>query len=83
MTIVALTRAVAPKRVLDAHGVDSEIDRPKPGRARYRGLDGKERSRSFLRKVEAERWLRNEMALQDRGIWTDPSAGRVLFRGVG
>lgn len=60
-------------------GSIQKIDRPKPWRARYRALDGKERSRSFMRKVDAERWLRNELASQDRGAWTDPSAGRVLF----
>ena len=26
-----------------------------------------------------ERWLRNELASRDRGAWTDPSAGRVMF----
>lgn len=60
-------------------GSIQKIDRPKPWRARYRGLDGQERFRSFRRKVDAERWLRNELASQDRGEWTDPTAGRVVF----
>lgn len=54
-------------------------DRPAPWRAGYRGPDGRERSRSFHRKVEAERWLRDELQKQDRGLWIDPSAGTVPF----
>jgi integrase len=29
--------------------------------------------------VDAERWLRNELHKQDRGLWVDPSAGAVGF----
>ncbi len=50
-------------------------DRPKPWRARYRGPDGRERSRTFARKVDAERWLRDELGKADRGVWVDPTAG--------
>jgi hypothetical protein len=50
-------------------------DRPKPWRARYRGPDGRERSRRFARKVHAERWLRDELGKVDRGLWVDPTAG--------
>ena len=54
-------------------------DRPAPWRAGYRGPDGREHSRSFGRKVDAERWLRDELQKQDRGLWVDPSAGSVGF----
>ena len=54
-------------------------DRPTPWRAGYRGPDGREHSRSFRRKVDAERWLRDELQKQDRGLWVDPSAGTVGF----
>jgi integrase len=54
-------------------------DRPAPWRAGYRGPDGREHSRSFDRKVDAERWLRDELHKQDRGLWVDPSAGAVPF----
>ena len=54
-------------------------DRPAPWRAGYRGPDGREHSRSFGRKVDAERWLRDELQKQDRGLWVDPSAGAVEF----
>ncbi len=46
-------------------------------RARHRGPDGKERARDFDRKVDADRWLREEAAKVDRGEWTDPLRGRV------
>jgi integrase len=54
-------------------------DRPSPWRAGYRGPDGREHSRAFDRKVDAERWLRDELQKQDRGLWVDPSAGAVRF----
>ena len=54
-------------------------DRPSPWRAGYRGPDGREHSRSFRRKIDAERWLRDELQRQDRGLWVDPSAGAVGF----
>lgn len=54
-------------------------DRPAPWRAGYRGPDGREHSKSFRRKVDAERWLRDELHKQDRGLWVDPSAGAVGF----
>ena len=52
-------------------------DRPSPWRAGYRGPDGREHSRSFERKVDAERWLRSELQKMDRGIWVDPEAGNI------
>ena len=54
-------------------------DRPAPWRAGYRGPDRREHSRSFRRKLDAERWLRDELQKQDRGLWVDPSAGTVEF----
>ena len=46
-------------------------------RARHRGPDKRERARDFDRKVDAERWLREQAAKVDRGEWTDPLRGRV------
>ncbi|MCH8993084.1 MAG: site-specific integrase [Acidobacteria bacterium] len=54
-------------------------DRPKPWRARYRGPDGVEHSKTYRRHVDAERWLRDELGKTDRGAWIDPSAGEVDF----
>ena len=52
-------------------------DRPAPWRARYWYVDGRQRSKSFGRKVDAERWLRSELAKVDRGEWVDPELGSV------
>ena len=52
-------------------------DRTKPWRARFNGPDGRQRSKSFERKVDAERWLRAELGKLDRGEWLDPQAGRL------
>lgn len=48
-------------------------------RARYRGPDGRERSKTFDRKVDAERWLASVETEKARGQWVDPAAGRVTF----
>ena len=45
-------------------------------RARYIGPDGRERSRTFTRKVDAERFLATVDADIVRGDWVDPSRGR-------
>jgi integrase len=47
--------------------------------ARYRGPDGKERSRRFDRKVDAERWVATETADVARGSWIDPAAGKMTL----
>ena len=59
----------------------SHIEKRGPGRwrARYRGPDGRERSHTFDRKVDAERWLAQTDTQKARGIWVDPAAGRVSF----
>lgn len=48
-------------------------------RARYRGPDGRERNRSFPRKIDAQRWLTEQRSRMTRGEWVDPAASRVLF----
>lgn len=57
------------------------ITKTKAGRwkARYRVAGGQTRSRTWDRKVDAERWLRSELAKRDRGKWVDPNLGRVTF----
>lgn len=47
--------------------------------ARYRAPDRAERSRSFERKVDAERWLTSQEASKLTGAWVDPSLGRITF----
>lgn len=54
--------------------------RPKPWQARYRAPDGRQRSRQFSRKVDAERFLAAVEHDQMRGTWVDPALGKVTFR---
>jgi len=49
-------------------------------RARYKDLDGRERSRSFDRKLDAERFLAEVGHSLIRGSYRDPDAGRVTLR---
>jgi integrase len=56
-----------------------KIDRPRPWRARYTGPDGRERSKTFARKTDAERWLRFHLGAVDRGEYIDPKAGDVTL----
>lgn len=60
-------------------GSIQKIDRPKPWRARYRGPDGRQHSKSFRRKVDAERWLLTEENAALAGSWVDPQAGTILL----
>lgn len=48
-------------------------------RARYRGPDGRERSRTFTRKVDAERFLATVEVDKARGQWIDPALGKIKF----
>jgi integrase len=48
--------------------------------ATYRGPDGRERTRTFPRKVDAENWAADERSKMKRGGWIDPSAGRVTVK---
>ncbi|NOY57005.1 MAG: hypothetical protein GXP34_13620 [Actinobacteria bacterium] len=57
------------------------IDRRDNGRyrARYEAPDGRWRSRTFDRKVDAQRWLADQLSQLNRGMWIDPTAGQVAF----
>ncbi len=58
--------------------VQKRTDRPAlPWRGRYWAPDGKQRSKSFAKKTDAERWLRNELNKLDKGEWLDPAGGKV------
>jgi integrase len=46
---------------------------------RYRDPDGKQRSRNFGRKVDAERFAATTEADKVRGEWVDPDAGSITF----
>ena len=57
-------------------------DRREQGRGwrlRYRGPDHRERSRSFRRKVDAERFAVAVESSKLRGEWVDPQLGKTTF----
>jgi integrase len=64
--------------VEDLRGKKQGQGRPR-WRARYRDPSGRERSRSFARKVDAERFLVSIEDAKLRGAYVDPAAGRVPF----
>ncbi len=46
-------------------------------RARYRGPDGRERSKTFARRIDAERFLAAMEHSKSIGAFVDPALGRV------
>jgi integrase len=48
-------------------------------RARYIDPNGQERSKSFSRKVDAERFVATVESGKLQGTWTDPTRGKVTF----
>jgi len=48
-------------------------------RARYRDPDGRERSRTFARRVDADRWLTSVEHAKLSGGYIDPALARVTF----
>jgi integrase len=49
-------------------------------RVRYLDPAGSERSRSFDKKTDAQRFMNSTAADVDRGTWTDPAAGKMTLR---
>jgi integrase len=49
-------------------------------RARYRGPDGRERSKTFERRADAEQYLASIEHSKSTGVYVDPSGGRVTVR---
>jgi hypothetical protein len=61
-------------------GSIQRVDRSKPWQARYWGPDGRQHSKSFARKVDAERWLKVSEAAALKGepasmsrLWPTPA----------
>jgi len=48
--------------------------------ARYRGPDGRERSKQFARRLDAERFLAAAEVTKAEGSWVDPARGRMRLR---
>lgn len=59
--------------------VEHRKDRPKPWRAKWRDPAGKECSRSFRLKREAERYLASVEVAKDAGTYVDPAKGRTVY----
>ena len=53
--------------------------RGKKWQATVRGPDGRERTKTYARKADAERWASIMEADKARGQWIDPNAGRLTF----
>ncbi len=66
----------------DADGKRVRTDRYGRGdrwRARWFDPDGRERSRSFARKLDAEQFLVGVESDKSRGLYVDPAAGRITL----
>lgn len=48
-------------------------------RARYRDLSGRMRSKTFTRKADAERFVREEAVSLERGAWIDPRSAEMTL----
>jgi integrase len=48
-------------------------------KARYRTPNGSTRSKTWDRKIDAERWLRDQLGKLDRSEWVDPRLSRTMF----
>lgn len=70
-----MDRATGVKVPTKAHGKGSRW------RAMYRDADGREHTRAFAKKGEAQEWLKRETAKIVRGDWYDPQAGKETLSG--
>jgi integrase len=62
----------------EGHSSDGSVaKRAESWRARYRDAARREHAKHFERRVDAERWLRQQTSRLDRGEWTDPALGKV------
>jgi integrase len=57
--------------------IEKRGGRAKPWRVRYRGPDGKERNKSFTRKVDAERYLTGIEHSKITGTYFDPTRSKI------
>jgi integrase len=57
-----------------------KASRPKPWIVRYRAPDRRERSKSFKKRAEADRFLHSNEVSKDERRWIDPHSGKRLFR---
>ncbi|MGH3668864.1 MAG: phage integrase central domain-containing protein, partial [Acidimicrobiia bacterium] len=62
-----------------AHIKDRGKDHDRRWQARYRNPDGHEKSRTFAKKADAQRWLDQTTADLLTGRYVDPRAGRITL----
>lgn len=83
--LIAARCASHPSVAARKGGSEAMIERrtTRSGEPRYevrvRGADGKERSKTFRSRKEAQRYERDHRVAIDRGIWIDPRSGRVTL----
>lgn len=73
------------KTVRDDRGNETRVPSARDGKglrwlARYVGDDGRERTKSFGRKADAQRWLNDQTAALVTGVWVAPERGAVTFQ---
>ena len=59
--------------------IEDRRDQGRGWRARYRGPDHRERSKSFKRRIDAERFLASVEVSLIEGSWVDPKLGKIRF----
>ena len=72
------------KTVIEADGTKRTVPSARDGKglrwmARYVDSQGRERTKSFGRKADAQAWLDDETAGHVTGTWTDPKLSAVTF----
>lgn len=77
--MASIQKRVTTRKVLDANGRERVVTTTRH-RARYRDEAGKEHSRHFPRKVDAQKWLDEVTASMVTGMYVDPKAGQATLR---
>ena len=81
-TISAPDLRLLARVLVDRRGVPvADVEKRGAGRwrARYRDPDNRERSRTFTRRVDAERWLTSVEHAKLSGAYIEPALARVTF----
>ena len=77
--MASIQKRVTTRTVIHASGRERVVTTTRH-RARYRDEAGKEHSRHFPRKVDAQKWLDEVTASMVTGMYVDPKAGQATLR---
>lgn len=77
--MASIQKRVTTRKVVDANRRERVVTTTRH-RARYRDEAGKEHSRHFARKVDAQKWLDEVTASMVTGMYVDPKAGQATVR---